>query len=142
MAFTFDLRLSFGSLTRPWRRRAVERLGRVTFASGRRERPFSLRGRRRCNESLVVPALIWLLGTSASAAHGWYPAWCCSERDCRELSEEKGETVLEAQDGWHLWDGRLVARGIAKPSPDRKFHICEEPTTGAIICFFAPPGAT
>ncbi len=75
-------------------------------------------------------------------AHDWYPAWCCDEHDCRELMEVRGETVTETAEGWRLWDGRLVARRYAKPSPDAKFHICEEPTTKAIICFFAPPGAS
>ena len=142
MAFNFNLRLSFQSLTMRFRHLPVERLGQVTLASFPTERPLTMRGERRGNTSLVVPTIMWLLSASVPSAHSWYPVWCCSEKDCRELSEEKGETVSEAQDGWHLWDGRLVGRGIAKPSPDKKFHICEEPTTRAIICFFAPPGAT
>ena len=87
----------------------------------------------------VVLAMDWLLAGSAVMAHDWYPPWCCSERDCRALSDEKGETVLEAPEGWHLWDGRVIARKYAKPSADPRFHLCEEPTTKAIICFFAPP---
>ena len=142
MAFNFNLRLSFRSLTLRSGLLSVDRSGQVTWASLTTGRPFTMRGERRGTTSVVVATIVWLLSPSVPAAHSWYPVWCCSEKDCRELSEEKGETVLEAQDGWHLWDGRLVARGIAKPSPDRKFHICEEPTTRAIICFFAPPGAT
>jgi hypothetical protein len=47
---------------------------------------------------------------------------------------------VEEADGWRLWDGRIAGRGSAKPSPDRRFHLCEEATTKAIICFFAPIG--
>jgi hypothetical protein len=79
---------------------------------------------------------------SAGHAHDWYPAWCCNDKDCRALSDEKGETVSEAPDGWHLWDGRIARRGYAKPSPDTKFHLCEEATTRAIICFFVPQGSS
>ncbi len=50
--------------------------------------------------------------------------------------------MTETEEGWRLWDGRLVGRDEAKMSPDGKFHICEEPTTHAIICFFAPQGSS
>jgi hypothetical protein len=84
----------------------------------------------------------WLLSAAPATAHRWYPAWCCNENDCRELDPDKGETVVEAPDGWHLWDGRVFARGSERLSPDGKFHLCEEATTKAIICLFAPPGAS
>ncbi len=90
---------------------------------------------------MVAAAAACLLGAPV-AAHSWYPAWCCSDHDCRELIEASGETVTETPGGWKLWDGRVVARQYAKLSPDGKFHICEEPTTKAIICFFVPPGAS
>ena len=80
-----------------------------------------------------------VLGSSPTLAHSWYPVSCCSDKDCRPLVEEEGETVTESGDGWRLWDGRTVARGIAKLSPDRQFHLCETPTK-TILCFFAPPG--
>ena len=83
----------------------------------------------------------WLLGGPA-LAHSWYPVWCCNDHDCRELIEARGETVTETAEGWRLWDGRLVKRGVAKMSLDAKFHLCEEPTTRAIICFFAPLGSS
>lgn len=54
----------------------------------------------------------------------------------------KGETVTETLEGYRLWDGRLITRDQAKPSPDQHFHICEEPVTKAVICFFAPQGET
>ena len=83
-----------------------------------------------------------LFGATAAPAHRWYPTWCCNDNDCRELDEGRGETVLEAADGWHLWDGRVAARGSERVSPDGKYHLCEEATTKAIICFFAPPGSS
>jgi hypothetical protein len=88
----------------------------------------------------VVAASLAALVAPPADAHDWYPAWCCSDKDCRALFEERGETVVEEADGWRLWDGRVAERGSAKPSPDRRFHVCEEATTKAIICFFAPLG--
>jgi hypothetical protein len=90
---------------------------------------------------IAIAAAALLVGTQA-LAHSWYPAWCCNDHDCRELVATKGETVIETEDGYRLWDGRVVGREYAKPSPDRHFHMCEEPTTRAIICFFAPQGET
>ncbi len=93
----------------------------------------------------LLPVTLAFLSLSLSSelalAHEWYPASCCSERDCRALVETNGETVLESADGWKLWDGRTVPRGRAKFSPDWQFHLCETPAK-SIICFFAPPGAS
>jgi hypothetical protein len=47
---------------------------------------------------------------------------------------------VETGEGYRLWDGRVIEREYAKPSPDGHFHLCEEPITKAIICFFAPQG--
>lgn len=91
---------------------------------------------------IFTAAIAGAVSTSEAVAHDWYPLWCCSNKDCRELSEDKGEFVTEGQDGWHLWDGRIASRGSAQPSPNAKFHLCEEATTKAIICFFAPPGGS
>jgi hypothetical protein len=84
---------------------------------------------------------VLVLGSSPVLAHSWYPVSCCSEQDCRPLAEDNGETVTEFEHGWRLWDGRIIARGIAKLSPDRQFHLCET-RTKTILCFFAPPGGT
>jgi hypothetical protein len=82
-----------------------------------------------------------VLVASPSLAHEWYPVSCCSDRDCHPLVEANGETVTESADGWRLWDGRIIARNRARPSPDRQFHLCETPAK-TIICFFAPPGSS
>ena len=78
---------------------------------------------------------------SVALAHDWYPVSCCSDKDCRALIEESGETVRESAEGWTFWDGRTIARSIAKLSPDRRFHVCESPAK-TILCFFAPPGGS
>ena len=67
--------------------------------------------------SVVIATTVWFLGVTEASAHDWYPAWCCNDKDCRELAEEKGETVVEAPDGWHLWDGRLAARDFSQDVP-------------------------
>jgi hypothetical protein len=87
-----------------------------------------------------IAAAAALLAHPGALAHSWYPAWCCDDQDCRELTGTKGETVIETEEGYRLWDGRVIGRDYAKPSPDRHFHMCEEETTKAIICFFAPQG--
>jgi hypothetical protein len=69
------------------------------------------------------------------------PVSCCGEKDCRALVEADGETVLETADGWRLWDGRLVKRGMAKLSPDGTFHLFET-RSRSILCFFVPPGSS
>ncbi|NIX78262.1 hypothetical protein [Microvirga terricola] len=89
----------------------------------------------------IVSSVTLFLSAPQAMAHSWYPIECCSDRDCRELAEDQGETVDETPNGWQLWDGRIIARGIAKPSPDKKFHLCET-ANKTIICFFVPPGAS
>jgi hypothetical protein len=88
---------------------------------------------------IIVAVAAWVAGTPVWA-HSWYPAWCCSDHDCRELLAARGEVVTETAEGFRLWDGRFIGRKHAKPSPDIRFHMCEEPVTRAIICFFAPQG--
>jgi hypothetical protein len=77
----------------------------------------------------------------SALAHDWYPVSCCSDKDCHALVEDSGEIVTETVDGWKLWDGRTIARGMTKLSPDRRFHLCETPAK-KILCFFAPPGGS
>lgn len=89
----------------------------------------------------LLAATLMALGSSTAIAHDWYPISCCSDKDCHALREESGETVTESPEGWKLWDGRIIARGIAKLSPDRRFHLCET-SAKTIICFFAPPGGS
>ncbi len=91
------------------------------------------------SRALALAALV--VGSPTALAHDWYPSACCSDRDCHALAEDKGETVTETAQGWKLWDGRIITRGLAQLSPDQRFHLCESPAKG-IICFFAPPGGS
>ena len=50
-----------------------------------------------CRRVPLVAAFAWLAGIGPAPAHRWYPAWCCNDHDCRELEEDKGETVLESR---------------------------------------------
>jgi hypothetical protein len=92
-------------------------------------------------QAMSLCALATLLGSASAKAHEWYPLNCCSEKDCRALIEANGEIVSETAEGWRLWDGRLVKRGMAKLSPDGKFHLCET-RSRSILCFFVPPGSS
>ena len=90
---------------------------------------------------VALCSVVGLLSSASAKAHSWYPLSCCSEKDCRALIEAEGEIVSETAEGWRLWDGRLVKRGTAKPSPDGKFHLCEA-RSRSILCFFVPPGSS
>lgn len=94
-----------------------------------------------CMIKYLLASGIVILGSSSVIAHSWYPASCCSDKDCHALIEENGETVTVTANGWQLWDGRVIARSNVKLSPDRRYHLCET-STKAIICFFAPPGGS
>jgi hypothetical protein len=91
--------------------------------------------------TFVAAFLVGLFAHSLGDAHSWYPLLCCSDQDCHELLEERGETVTEVASGFKLWDGRLIRKETVKLSPDAKFHLCER-SDKTIICFFAPPGAS
>ena len=93
--------------------------------------------------SLIFLSVLFVapFGGTLGEAHSWYPLLCCSDQDCHELREERGETVLEVPYGFKLWDGRLIKRETARISPDTRFHLCER-TDKTILCFFAPPGAS
>lgn len=101
---------------------------------------FRMVSRRASQPLMAIAFAALILAETRVLAHGWYPAWCCNDQDCRELVAARGETVLETEAGYRLWDGRFVGREHTKASPDAKFHMCEEHTTKAIICFFVPQG--
>ena len=78
---------------------------------------------------------VLLLSTSVTLAHSWYPAECCSDRDC--------EVVLEE---WSVPEGMAIRtkHGIAifpvnhpvRPSQDQHDHACFDPSTKRPICLF------
>lgn len=75
-----------------------------------------------------VPALV--------SAHSWYPAECCSDKDCAPYPSSD---VRETVDGFHIVStGEFVARHQARVSPDGDYHLCRLELSQALICFFAP----
>lgn len=85
---------------------------------------------------ITVVLIAACLLASPAAAHEWYPASCCSEKDCTPLTEAD---VKETPDGW-LIQGRHVVRYGKQtgPSPDGRFHGCFTEAK-YLNCFFAPP---
>lgn len=92
-----------------------------------------------CAALLAMAVVVWLLFAMPVKAHEWYPYECCSDKDCREFVEDKGEWVTEEGKFYVLWDGRRYPKDKARMSPDGKFHGCER-ADKTLICFFAPPG--
>lgn len=69
---------------------------------------------------LAALAAMLLLGTAAALAHSWYDPQCCSERDCRPVPCDE---ISDQADGYH-WDGLVFERSKAKPSQDKRCHVC------------------
>lgn len=94
---------------------------------------------------LVIAALL----ATPAAAHDWYPASCCHDRDCYSLSPDEYEITGE---GYRIVaTGEIIAFGRERPSPDGLFHRCSwsgnraRPTIGMGSpvqgpCFWAPVG--
>lgn len=83
--------------------------------------------------ALVLLALDLVIGDAFG--HDWYPASCCSDRDCGPLSRD---LVTETPAGYTLSTGEFIDRKRVKFSPDGEFHICRFGETQQIICFFVP----
>ncbi|MBZ7926445.1 hypothetical protein LAC79_32240 [Ensifer adhaerens] len=90
--------------------------------------------------------LAFCLCSSAVAAHdapsGWsYPAACCSNLDCREVSateidERNRGFIVRATGELIPYSDRRLRR-----SPDGKYHRCSVNGSahGRTICLFVPP---
>ena len=78
-----------------------------------------------------------VLTASMAHAHSWYPAECCSERDCAPLPENQTPKPLDGG-AWLLSTGEIVPREKARWSPDGLYHLCRLPG-GTIVCIFIPP---
>lgn len=77
-----------------------------------------------------------LAGLSCCKAHSWYPADCCSDRDCAPIPSSD---VDETAEGFVIKStGEFIERSKAKMAPDDQFHICRYPSSKIIICFFQP----
>ncbi|WP_029031522.1 hypothetical protein [Salinarimonas rosea] len=73
-------------------------------------------------------------GTPPAAAHSWYDAWCCNDRDCSPYPASK---VSVTDTGYVLADGTLVPFEEARTSRDGAYHRCV--LNGRQRCFYAPP---
>lgn len=91
------------------------------------------------------------LASLPARAREWYPAECCSDRDCWVAGIGGAEPEPRASpSGWVLGDGTLVPYHEARPSPDGKFHVCRHggSTQGAVVraldrpCLWVPMGAS
>jgi len=89
--------------------------------------------------------LVVALGGTA-ASHSWYPANCCSDKDCRQLAD--AENPVEIAGGFQFPNGRKITYRQVQPSPDEHWHICESPTATEVpsglpvlICVFGPIGS-
>lgn len=72
-------------------------------------------------------------------AHSWYPAECCSDRDCRPVEEKiyrDGKTFVRGS-GMLL---EVPTGFLIRPSQDQKEHFCWELRAGELKlrCYFAP----
>ncbi len=99
----------------------------------------------RAKKALVVLATAALMAAfllqvrSHEAPSGWkYPLECCSDRDCRELTEAETPKPLDGGD-WRLVTGEIVPRSKVKFSPDGLYHLCRGVNGGMIFCLFVPP---
>lgn len=82
-------------------------------------------------------AVLLLLGLAVGDAfgHSFYPAECCSDRDCAPYPRV---LVKESPEGYTLATGEFIERKRARFSPDGDFHLCRLESTQAILCFFVP----
>ncbi len=103
----------------------------------------------RSNPGLLRSALLAVLASAlpvgAANAHSWYPWECCSENDCAPINVS--ETPHERDGGFYLTDGRHISYRELKPSPDGKWHLCEQkwpanPAARKILCVYAPIGGS
>lgn len=97
--------------------------------------------------------LIALLSSCGSGApvfaHSWYPADCCSDRDCWPMgvdSDAKEPDPKVVPGGYLTHDGHFVAEKDTRPSKDGRFHVCRYGgareagiiATSRGICLFVP----
>ena len=88
--------------------------------------------------TLFVGLLIKPAGAH-TAVSGWsYPASCCADYDCAEISPSR---VKEAPGGY-IVDGHFsVPHSEVKQSPDGHFHACF-PNPEMLRCLFIPPSGS
>lgn len=67
-------------------------------------------------------------------AHNWYPADCCSDKDCYPIA---CKDIIQTSSGY-IWDGLAFATKMIRPSQDALCHVCYQVTEGIRIplCLF------
>ncbi len=85
----------------------------------------------------AVVGFFWLVfSLGKAAAHSWYDAACCSDRDCAPVPDE---AVIEHPGGFEIRaTGELVSRHNAKFGRDDRYHICRSPVSNALLCLYIP----
>lgn len=99
---------------------------------------------------VAIGLFVLILSLSPARSHSWYPAACCSDRDCAPIrasavSRVGNEYVITLRRGEHpMLDAsqditvRKIATHLAEPSRDREYHVCLSPIDARILCFFIP----
>ncbi len=63
-----------------------------------------------------------IVGILALPVHSWYDPQCCSNTDCRSVSDDD---ILEGdKDYIYLPLGIHFPKSMEKPSHDSKYHVC------------------
>lgn len=81
-------------------------------------------------------AVALAISMALARGHDWYPAACCSDRDCAPISAERVRAVMI---GGYLIDGSIyVGSAEVQPSPDGLIHACFS-SENKLRCLFMPP---
>lgn len=103
----------------------------------------------RAGLALVILGFALIVACQPARAHDWYPALCCSGRDCHPTGEVDGAREPAARftpRGWVLHDGKVIPHDKVRQSPDGALHVCRRggDPTGDVIevdgspCVFVP----
>lgn len=95
--------------------------------------------------TLVVAVLVMF--ATYAFAHGWYPADCCSGRDCEPIHSDR---VRVLSTGYVVDGVNHEEHHRVRSSPDQQYHACfywqtpviGEPPVRRMRCFFAPRPAS
>jgi hypothetical protein len=93
----------------------------------------------------LIVAFIFLFAITGSVfSHSWYDTWCCSDRDCAEVTAREetghGDLIVTSKHGTVTISPTMQRL----PSQDGKEHVCirsDEDGKKHAICYYAPGGA-
>jgi hypothetical protein len=84
-----------------------------------------------------ILGILFLFGVAlvvAAQAHSWYPANCCSDRDCAPLDQSR---VRPTSEGYFIDEVHFIPHARVMIPFDGEYHGCFS-STGVLVCFFAP----